>query len=38
MCVRIDDTCASCKGVWMDIFLEDGKKLPFDYAKITEGC
>ena len=37
-CVRIDDTCAACKGTWIDVFLEDGQKLPFDYAKVTEGC
>jgi hypothetical protein len=37
-CVRIDDTCAACKGTWIDIFLENGQKLPFDYAKISEGC
>lgn len=37
-CVRIDDTCAACKGTWIDVFLEDGQRLPFDYAKVTEGC
>lgn len=37
-CVRIDDTCDACKGTHIDIFLEDGKKLPYDYAKVTEGC
>jgi hypothetical protein len=37
-CVRIDDTCAACKGSWIDIFLENGQKLPFDYAKVSEGC
>ena len=37
-CVRIDDTCDACKGTHIDIFLEDGKKLPFDYARVSEGC
>lgn len=38
MCVRVDDLCAGCSSTQLDIFLEDGKSLPFDYAKITEGC
>ena len=37
-CVRIDDTCAACTGDHIDVFLNDGQKLPFDYATVTEGC
>lgn len=37
-CVRIDDTCAACKGTWFDIFLKDGDSLPYDFCDVYEGC
>lgn len=38
MCVKVDDLCAGCTSSQLDIYIDDGVTLPFDYAKITEGC
>lgn len=38
LCVRIDDECAGCHDSHIDVFLEDGDTLPYDYGAIYRGC
>ena len=37
-CVRIDDICAACRGTWLDVFMPQGKRLPFESASVSQGC